>query len=76
MLDDGTPSFRHMAKKEISQETFAVIEAHAGDNVQTLALQAARYPKVNMSISIIQIAARQTARAKLPTWWETNGLQF
>lgn len=76
MLDDGTPSFRHMAKKEISQETFAFIEAHAGDNVQTLALQAARYPKVNMSIAIIQIAARQTARAKLPTWWETNGLRY
>lgn len=65
-----------MAKKEISPETIAFIEAHAGDNVQTLALQAARYPKVNMSIAIIQIAARQTARAKLPTWWNTNGLRY
>lgn len=65
-----------MAKKEITPETIAFIEAHAEDNVQTLALQAARYPKVNISTAIIQIAARQTARTKMPTWWETSGIRY
>lgn len=65
-----------MAKKEISPETEAFIEEHAGDNVQTLALRAARFPKVNMATAIIQIAARQTARTKLPTWWKTAGLRY
>lgn len=65
-----------MAKKEISPETEAFIEEHAGDNVQTLALRAARYPKVNMATAIVQIAARQTARTKLPTWWKTAGIRY
>lgn len=65
-----------MAKKEISPETEAFIEEHAGDNVQTLALRAARFPKVNMATAIIQIAARQTARTKLPTWWKTTGIRY
>ncbi len=65
-----------MAKKEMSPETEAFIEEHAEDNVQTLALRAARYPKVNMSTAIVQIAARQTARTKLPTWWQTTGVRY
>ncbi|MBR4845143.1 MAG: SAM-dependent methyltransferase, partial [Bacteroidaceae bacterium] len=65
-----------MAKKEITPETIDFIEAHAEDNVQTLALRASRYPKVNMATAIIQIAARQTARTKLPTWWETTGIRY
>lgn len=65
-----------MAKKEISQETEVFIEEHAEDNVQTLALRAARFPKVNMATAIIQIAARQTARTKLPSWWKTAGIRY
>jgi 16S rRNA G966 N2-methylase RsmD len=65
-----------MAKKEMPPETLAFIEAHAGDNVQTLALQAARFPKVNMAVAITQIAARQTAQTKLPTWWKTIGIRY
>lgn len=65
-----------MAKKEISPETEAFIREHAEDNVQTLALRAARFPKVNMATAIVQIAARQTARAKLPTWWKTTGVRY
>lgn len=65
-----------MAKKEISPETEAFIEEHAQDNVQTLALKAARYPKVNMAIAITQIASRQTACTKLPFWWKTAGIRY
>lgn len=65
-----------MARKEISPETIAFIEAHAEDNVQVLALQAARYPKVSMGFAITQIAARQTARTKLPSWWKVDGIRY
>ena len=67
---------REMARKEISPETLAFIEEHAEDNVQALALRATRYPKVNMSTAIVQIAARQTARTKLPTWWKIAGIRY
>lgn len=62
--------------KELSPETRAFIDAHAGDNIQRLALQAARHPKVDAATAIIQIAARQKAKDKLPTWWQTNGLRY
>lgn len=62
--------------KELSPETRSFIDTHAEDNVQRLALQAARYPHVDMAAAIIQIAARQKARSKLPTWWKTNGLRY
>lgn len=62
--------------KELSPETRTFIDAHAEDNVQRLALQAARYPNVDMAAAIIQIAARQKARSKLPTWWRTDGLRY
>ena len=65
-----------MAKKEISLETLAFIEEHAEDNVQTLALRAARYPNVHMATAIVQIAARQTARTKLPTWWSIASIRY
>lgn len=62
--------------KELSSETRTFIDTHAEDNVQRLALQAARYPHIDMAYAIIQIAARQKARSKLPTWWQTGGLRY
>lgn len=54
----------------------AFIYDHAEENVQTLALQGARYPEVDISKVIVQIAARQKARFKLPTWWSTSGVIY
>ena len=62
--------------KEMSPETRAFIDAHAGDNVQKLALQAARHPHVDMATAIVQIAARQKAVHKLPAWSRTDGLRY
>ena len=53
---------------QISAETLRFIREHARDDVRTLALQAKKYPQVDMAVAVTQIAGRQTAEAKLPTW--------
>lgn len=44
------------------------IRTHADDDVRQLALQASRYSDVDMPWALDQIAGRQTARRKLPSW--------
>ena len=44
------------------------IRRHAGDDVRSLALQAARYPEVDMRMAVTQIEGRRLAMAKLPAW--------
>ena len=53
---------------QISAETLRFIREHVRDDVRTLALQAKKYPQVDMAVAVTQIAGRQTAEAKLPTW--------
>ena len=48
--------------------TKAFILGHRNDNISSLALQAKKYPDVEMPIAIEQIAGWQKASAKLPTW--------
>lgn len=44
------------------------IRLHRGDDVRALALQAARYPDVDMPFALRQIQGWQIARKKIPTW--------
>ncbi len=60
----------------LSEKTITFINDHEGSDVRTLALQAARYSEVDVPAAIVQIAARQTARTKLPTWWRTSGIYY
>lgn len=62
--------------KELSAETSQFIEQHANEDVRQLALQAARYPQVDISEAVTQIAGRQTARVKLPTWWAIKRIRY
>ena len=50
-----------------SQE-WTFIAQHMHDDVRTLALQAARYPDIDMPFCLQQIAGRQQAAGKLPSW--------
>lgn len=52
----------------IDEHTRAFIRAHKGDDVRQLALQAARYPEVDMRVAATQIEGRRIAATKLPTW--------
>ena len=55
-------------------ETF--ISQHANDDVRCLALQKAKYPDVDMNYALDQIAGRQKARHKLPSWATIDGVVY
>lgn len=60
----------------IDPHTQAFIREHATDDVRTLALQAARYPQVDMRVAATQIEGRRIAAVKLPAWAATEGLVY
>ena len=61
---------------QISSETLQFIEANARVDVRSLALQAKKYPQVDMAVAVVQIAGRQIAEAKVPSWYRTDGLLY
>ena len=58
------------------QKTLDFIAKHLSDDVRNLALQASRYPNVDMPFAIDQIAGYQTALQKLPTFAKTAGIYY
>ena len=60
----------------IDKPTQDFIREHAGDDVRQLALQAARYPEVDMRVAATQIEGRKLASAKLPTWAAVEDIIF
>lgn len=61
---------------QISEVTLQFIEEHLQADVRTLALQAPKYPGVDMTIAVTQIAGRQMAKNKIPSWYATAGLMY
>ena len=61
MLDDATIEF---------------IAQHREEDVRTLALQAGRFPTVDMREAVTQIEGWQQAREKLPTWAAVKGIIY
>ena len=62
--------------KKLSEETQAFIRLHAQDNIKSLALQAAKYPNVDMREAITQISGRQASASKIPSWQAVDGLLY
>lgn len=60
----------------IDQTTYSFIKQHLTENYVSLALQASKYPAVNMPLAVTQIAALQIAETKLPTWYHTEGIVY
>ena len=56
--------------------TIEFIREHRNDDVRTLALQAGRYPTVDMREAVTQIEGWQQAREKLPTWAAVEGIIY
>ena len=56
--------------------TIEFITAHRNDDVRTLALQAKRYPDVDIREAVVQIEGWQQAREKLPTWSAVEGIIY
>ena len=61
---------------QLSPETLRFIEENVRADVRSLALQAKKYPQVDMAMAVAQIAGRQIAEAKVPSWYRTEGLLY
>lgn len=60
----------------LSQETKDFIKQYRSNDPHTLALQAKRYPTVDIREAVTQIEGWQAAREKLPTWATTEGIVY
>ena len=60
----------------LSKETIDFIAAHRNEDPRSLALQAKRYPAVEMREAVTQIEGWQAAREKLPAWAATEGIIY
>ena len=61
---------------ELNDETLRFLHLHAKDDVRTLALQAPKYPGVDMPAALTQIAGRQAAAEKIPSWHEVEDIIY
>lgn len=52
------------------------IRQHADEDVRQLALRGAKDPEVDLSYALDQIAGRQKARTKLPSWASLEGIVY
>ena len=60
----------------INEKTWSFIRLHANDDVRKLALQGAKDAEVDLQMALQQIAGRQTARRKLPSWASVDGVVY
>ncbi len=60
----------------LDRSTIEFIAAHRCEDPGVLALQAKRYPQVNMCVAVTQIEGWQSAKDKLPTWAATDGVLY
>ena len=60
----------------LSLSTLDFIRTHSEEDVRTLALQARKYLAVDMPAAIVQIAGRQSAAGKIPSWQAVDGLLY
>ena len=60
----------------MNQATIDFIRMHAEGDVRQLALQGSRNPEVDLPFALDQIAGRQKARTKLPTWAAIEGIVY
>ena len=61
---------------EKNQATLDFIREHADDDVRQVALRGSRMSEVDLSYALEQIAGRQKARIKLPTWASIDGIVY
>ena len=60
----------------LTEETLRFIREHRKDNVRDLALQARKYPAIDMPAAITQIAGRQVAEVKVPAWADRDDILY
>jgi len=68
--------FSYFCSMLINEKTWDFIRQHADDDVRKLALQGAKDAEVDLQTALQQIAGRQTARRKLPSWAAVEGIVY
>lgn len=58
------------------KKTADFIKKNHNKDVRMLALQAGRYPEIDMCTALEQIEGLQTAKEKLPQWADTEGIHY
>lgn len=59
-----------------NQATLDFIREHTDDDVRQLALRGSKMSEVDLSYALEQIAGRQKARTKLPSWASIDGIVY
>lgn len=57
-------------------ELIQFVKEHEKENVHTLALQAKKYPEMDMELVVRQIAGRQIAKSKIPFWYSLDNIIY
>ena len=60
----------------MNQTTIDYIRQHVNDDVRQLALRGCKDPEVDLPFALEQIAGRQKARTKLPSWAEKDDIIY
>ena len=60
----------------MNEATLNYVRQHADDDVRKLALQGVKDTDVDLTMALQQIAGRQTARRKLPSWAAVEGIVY
>ena len=60
----------------INEKTWKFVCEHADEDVRKVALQGTKDPEVDLQMALQQIAGRQTARKKLPSWATQEGIVY
>lgn len=60
----------------LNEATRNFIHQHLEDDVRQLALQGGRDPEVDLPLALEQIAGRQKARTKIPSWAAIDGMLY
>ena len=60
----------------MNQATIDFIHEHAEADVRQLAFQGTKNPEVDLSFALEQIAGRQKAKTKLPSWAAVDGIVY
>ena len=68
--------FSNFAGMNINGKTWEFVRQHDGEDVRKVALLGCKDEEVDLTVALQQIAGRQTARRKLPTWAKTEGIIY
>lgn len=61
---------------KLTRELIHFVREHEKDDVRSLALQAGKYPDIDMELAIRQITGRRIAKVKIPLWYDNENIIY